>query len=93
MTTPSPGRPPLGNGVRAIIPAEPPPGITSGERAARALGPFQEIPVPAGVLTAARHLIEPLRRSGNEQERTSADMVLALLDAAVAKAAVNLPEV
>ncbi|MGW1196596.1 hypothetical protein ACWD4B_12225 [Streptomyces sp. NPDC002536] len=86
MTSP-PGRLPLGNGVRAIIPAEPPSAITSGERAARALGPFQEIPVPVGVLDAARHLIEPLQCSDDERERASADMVLGLLDAAVAKAA------
>ncbi|MFF4410364.1 hypothetical protein [Streptomyces sp. NPDC001404] len=35
------------------------------------------ISAPASVFTAARHLIEPLPRSRNEQERVTAGMVLA----------------
>ncbi|MFF4531584.1 hypothetical protein ACFY1P_20225 [Streptomyces sp. NPDC001407] len=83
MTTPAHGRTPLGNGVRAIIPSSDP---RPSERAARALAPFQHIPVPAGVIEAARHLIEPLLHGENEQDRASAEAILAHFDAAIAQA-------
>ncbi|MEU2872817.1 hypothetical protein ABZ769_27015 [Streptomyces olivoreticuli] len=90
MTTSPPSRPALGNGRRAIIPVPEQPSASapeSAEQAAKALAPFQTVPVPAGVVEAARHLIEPLRHSDDENKRASAVMVLDYLDAAIAKAA------